>query len=71
MLKSLRACLLVVMLSLVIVAEAWPQTDSDRSSRGKQIYSDKQCAAANVPGRCDIYCYLMMARRQAPSPSLP
>ena len=47
-LKSFRACRLVVMLSLVIVAEAWPQTDSDRISRGKQIYSDKQCALCHT-----------------------
>lgn len=47
-LKSFRACLLVVMLSLIIVTEAWPQTDSDRISRGKQIYSEKQCALCHM-----------------------
>jgi nitric oxide reductase subunit C len=41
-------CLLVVMLSLVIVAEAWPQTESDRISRGKQIYSEKRCALCHM-----------------------
>ena len=41
-------CLIVVMLSLVIVAEVWPQTGGDRIARGKQIYSEKQCAICHM-----------------------
>ena len=41
-------CLIVGVLSLVIVATAWPQADSDRVSGGEQIYSEKRCALCHV-----------------------
>jgi len=47
-LKSLMDCLIVIMLSLVIVAEVWGQMDLGRIGRGKQVYSEKQCALCHM-----------------------